>query len=291
MTDRLSEVSDRLIAVAQLESVMTAMRGIAAANLHEVHTQLPSIRAYANTVGTAIGEVMALIPGQANGSVNNQADEAELIIVLSAEQGFAGTFNERIFDVLERYLRSSKEAAVVLLGNRGKSVAQGRNISVLEASTMATRVDGIPTLAIDLADRLYRRIEKGEFSRVSLLHAEHTRDTGKVSVSLRSLFPFDFSRFELPVHAVPPMLTHDPAVLAVRLAEEYVFAELCEALMLSHAAENEARIRAMVRARSNVMETQKRLRADYQQLRQDQITAEISELTIGRLAGTPFESI
>jgi len=41
-------------------------------------------------------------------------------------------------------------------------------------------------------------------------------------------------------------------LLACETAEEYVFAELCEALTLSLAAENEARIRSVTAANSNV---------------------------------------
>ena len=289
MTDRLREVSERLNAVTQLESVMTAMRGIAAAHLHEVHTQLPSIRAYANTVGIAIGEVLAFLPSKPTGITSESSNAQELFIVLSAEQGFAGTFNERIFDALERYSPNNNQPAVLLVGTRGLGVARERNTAILDTFAMATRVAAIPTLAITIADWLYVQIEESGFQRVSLLYSEHDIDSGKLSISKRSVIPFDFTRFKMAVRNVPPMLTQEPTVLAARLAEEYVYAELCEALMLSHAAENEARVRAMVRARSNVLDTQKTLKADYQQLRQDQITAEISELTTGRLAGNQFE--
>ena len=54
--------------------------------------------------------------------------------------------------------------------------------------------------------------------------------------------------------------------------------------MLSFAAENEARMRAMIRARSNVGRTRDMLRATYRRLRQEQITTEIVELAAGRLA-------
>jgi len=72
-------------------------------------------------------------------------------------------------------------------------------------------------------------------------------------------------------------------VLLASLAEEYVFAELCEAIMLSFAAENEARMRAMISARDNVAETLDHLTAQARQLRQEDITNEIIEVTNGRV--------
>ena len=71
-----------------------------------------------------------------------------------------------------------------------------------------------------------------------------------------------------------------------KLAEEYVFAELCEALTLSLAAENEARMRAMTAAKSNVTKMLDDLVARSRQLRQEEITNEIIELG-GRKATGP----
>jgi F-type H+-transporting ATPase subunit gamma len=68
------------------------------------------------------------------------------------------------------------------------------------------------------------------------------------------------------------------AILLAELAEEYVFAELCEALTLSLAAENEARMRAMAAAKSNVSKMLDELIARVRQLRQEEITNEIIEL-------------
>jgi len=69
-----------------------------------------------------------------------------------------------------------------------------------------------------------------------------------------------------------------PQILLAELAEEYVFAELCEALTLSLAAENEARMRAMTAAKSNVGKMLDDLIALSRQLRQEEITNEIIEL-------------
>ena len=76
----------------------------------------------------------------------------------------------------------------------------------------------------------------------------------------------------------PPIITLPPQTLLIELAEEYVFAELCEALTLSLAAENEARMRAMTAAKSNVTKMLDELLARSRQLRQEEITNEIIEL-------------
>lgn len=57
--------------------------------------------------------------------------------------------------------------------------------------------------------------------------------------------------------------------------------------MLSFAAENEACVQAMHAARSNVQDRIERLVGKYGQLRQEEITSEIAELTAGLAPTTP----
>jgi F-type H+-transporting ATPase subunit gamma len=97
----------------------------------------------------------------------------------------------------------------------------------------------------------------------------------------RSLLPFDFRRFTLPMPGQPPLITLPPALLLARLVEEYVFAELCEAALTAFAAENEARVAAMLAAKQNLEHMGSDLRALERQIRQDEITAEVVELASG----------
>jgi len=289
MTERLRQVKEQLDTVAQLESVMTAMRGIAASHLRDAHDQLPGIRAYSNTIGIAIGKALAFLPTVTSEIIHEDVDSSELILVVTAEQGFAGSFNERIMDTVQEYTAHRSTAAILLVGNRGLNVAQERNLTLLDSLSMISRVHAVPKLAMKLADRIYTLISGHDFQRVTLIHPA-MNESAELTISIRSLIPFDFSRFAVSTSRVAPVITEEPTVLVNHLAEEYVFAELCDALSLSHAAENEARVRAMVRARSNVASTRTELQAHYQQLRQDQITAEISELTTGRIAGSRSEA-
>jgi F-type H+-transporting ATPase subunit gamma len=66
--------------------------------------------------------------------------------------------------------------------------------------------------------------------------------------------------------------------------QEYVFAQLAEAALLSFAAENEARMRAMIAAQDNTAETLAQMVATSRQLRQEEITEEILELAVSGLA-------
>ena len=62
MSGKLSEVEGRIGTVHQLEAVITAMRGSAAARSREARSRLDGIRAYAEAIGAAIGQALALAP-------------------------------------------------------------------------------------------------------------------------------------------------------------------------------------------------------------------------------------
>ena len=104
-----------------------------------------------------------------------------------------------------------------------------------------------------------------------------------IEVVERVLVPFDFARFKVTPRSIAPITTLPVEQLIADLAEEYVYAQLCEAVMLSFAAENEARMTAMIAARSNVARKLDELVASFRRLRQEEITGEIIELSAGSM--------
>ena len=127
-----------------------------------------------------------------------------------------------------------------------------------------------------MTEQLYSRIESGRATRVSVVHAAPA--FAEIHVVERTLAPFDFARFPRARNPSPPIISLPPQILLAELAQEYVFAELCEALTLSLAAENEARLRAMTAAKSNVTTMLEELIGRSRRLRQEAMTNEIIEL-------------
>lgn len=287
MTERLSDVEARIGTVHQLAAVITAMRGVAAARSREARAQLDGIRAYAEMIATAIGEGLAFLPEAARAGPAPPEGGAHAVIALCAEQGFAGVFSERVLDAARHPTDAAPGEAteLLLVGDRGLIAAGERGLSVDWSIPMVEHAAQVATLANRIVEALYERLEAGRAARVTVVHAVPNSAMALQIVEKR-LVPFDFDRFPLPPKAVPPLLTLAPPALLARLAEEYVFAELCEALMLSFAAENEARMRAMITARTNVAETLDGLVARSRQLRQEEITNEIIELAGGAAANT-----
>jgi len=279
MSGRLADIESRISTVHKLAAVITAMRGIAASRAQEARGHVAGIRAFADTIGAAIAQSLALLPD--HGPVQSPDGGGRLaVVLLAAEQGFAGAFSERVFDAAASLLGDPHE--LILAGDRGLLVADERGLAVDWSAPMIAHAGQAATLAARITDAIYERLAAGDVTRVTVVHATPDGPTGAEAV-VWPLLPFDYTRFPAPAHAIAPRITLPVEDLLARLAEEYVFAEIAEAVMLSFAAENEARMRAMIAAHDNVSQSLSDLVAKSRRLRQEEITDEITELATSRL--------
>ncbi|MFX1670707.1 F0F1 ATP synthase subunit gamma [Paraburkholderia sp. A2WS-5] len=287
MSGKLGEIESRIAATHQLDAVIAAMRGIAASRSHEARERLAGIRAAAATAGAAIGEVLAFATeGAAGGpaagapAVRDSAGGGDVCIVVGTEQGFVGALNDELVEYALRQDGGAHAYRWLLVGSRLASAAASRGLSAAWSAPMAVHPDAIPQLAVRITDALYARLAPGQrVARISVVSAQPGES--RLQIAQRILIPFDFTRFRVSPRAQPPLVNVAPARLLSGLVDFYVFVQLCEALMLSFAAENEARVRAMLAARTHVQQRLNDLTQHYRAVRQEEITSEIVELSAG----------
>lgn len=285
MIERLADIEAHIGSVQQLSSVIGAMRGIAAARTLKAGKHLDGVRAYASTAALAIRRALVLEPemgDQPSGRKNE--DGGQVIIALCAEQGFAGSFSHRSLEHVGGMMKVETEGGteLLLVGDRGLLAAVECKIVPDWSAPMIASTEQAASLSNRIMDALYARIGGGDVQRVLLVHAV----PGMVASDIveRQLVPFDFSRCAAAPGYQLPLANLEPRRLLASLVEECIFAELCEAVVLSYAAENEARMRAMVSAQRNVAETLETLTASARRRRQEEITNEIGELSASILS-------
>jgi len=275
MAERLSDIVTQIQNVRQLNAVVTATRGIAASRAQEGRSLLTGIEAYTAIISRAIGEALTLLPVD-RVAAPERGSAKRALILFCAEQGFAGAFSERLFDAAGADLDGAMNLVV---GTRGAAVARERSMTPDWSEAMTTRVDGIANFANRLAEVLYDYLAREAITKVDILFSRSI--SGSIRIDRHSLLPIDFKRFAQPQQKQPPLIALTPEVLLERLAEEYVYAQLCEAAMHAFVAENDARMAAMVAAKKNTEAKLATLQRREQQLRQEEITTEIIELAAG----------
>lgn len=278
MADELAAIRARIRGVRQLDTVIGTMRNIAAAHAQQSRTLLPGFRTYAEVISRAISSALRLHDGVPPGP---QHGARSARVVFAAEQGFVGGFVERVLDEVT----ARPPAVQLLVGSRGHALAAARKIPCAWQGPMATQVDGIAGLCIRIATALYDIVSELRIASVEVVYPLWTPGEGLRVIS-QPLLPLDQQRFRAMPITLPPLTTLPPDLLLASLAEEYVYASLCEAAMQAFVAENEARATAMARARIKLEEMLTELHQTEHRVRQETITAELIEMVSGALAGT-----
>jgi F-type H+-transporting ATPase subunit gamma len=276
MAERLADIVTQIQNVRQLEAVVTAMRGIAASRAQKARSLLAGVEAYSEVVSRAIGEALSLLPADAAVAAPRRRAKRGLIL-FCAEQGFAGAFSER---VLEAAAPGLDQATVFIVGTRGATIASEQGIKPAWSEPIAAHADAIPSFANRLANDLYGYVADGTVAEVDILYSRSATSTG-IKVERHPLLPIDYERFGRPQQTQAPLIFLSPDILLERLAEEYVYAQLCTAALHAFAAENEARMIAMLAARNNIGSKLDALTQRERQLRQEEITTEVVELAAG----------
>ena len=276
MADRLPDIVTQIQNVRQLEAVVTAMRGIAASRAQKARSLLAGVEAYSDVILRAIGQALSFLPLDAAIAAPRGRTKPGLIL-FCAEQGFAGAFSERVLDAAAQDL---DHATLFIVGTRGATVAHEQGIEPAWSAPMAAHVEAIPSFANRLADALYGQVATGAVAEVDILFSRSVSGSS-IQVDRHSLLPIDFDRFGRPKQTQAPLISFSPHALLERLAPEYVYAQLCEAAMHAFAAENEARMIAMLAAKTNIETKLAALSRRERQLRQQEITTEVVELAAG----------
>ncbi|MDR2213782.1 MAG: F0F1 ATP synthase subunit gamma [Pseudomonadales bacterium] len=275
MSARLADVSAHIQSVQQISAVVGAMRGLAGARAQKGRVLLPAIRAYAEVSGKALARLLT----EQSETAPRPAAAKPTLLVFGAQQGFAGAFADQVLDAATARMAQSY---VMMAGARSAALARQRGLTLDWLTNMPDRPASVAAMASTLVDALYAHITASGSAEVNMIvpiwHAEHG-----AAITERPLLPLDRSRFQLTgPKSDPPLRTLPAPLLVARLAEEYVFAQVCEAAMEAYVAENQARVQAMVAAKMHIEGQLKSLDRLAHQVRQDEITDEVIELAAAR---------
>jgi F-type H+-transporting ATPase subunit gamma len=279
MEQRAAELQAREATVAAFGDLVNAMRGVAAARAQRARTLLQGADAYATTVADALAQALPLT---APHRLRSEARAGRPVLILfCAEQGFNGGFSEQVLAAAT----GAHEARVLLLGSQGLRLARARGIepewSAPSIAHAEAAVGASAGLHAALAQALARRLAPS----VSIVAAE-LQDGHRYTIVRRRLLPLDLATMRR-AQGPAPTVHLAPLRLIDELTFEYVAAQLAQALLHSHAAENVARLQAMAAAHDNVARMLETLQGDERRLRQAAITAEIIELAAGLRALHP----
>jgi len=282
MALNLKDIRRRIRSTKSMQQIFKAMEMVAAAKLRKAQQRAQAASPYS----AKISEMLANLSGAASEMEHPLFKVREVrrtaLVVVTADRGFAGTYNTTILRQAEARLREAGPGAiqVVVVGRKGRDYLRRRHYPILAAHA---DLPGEASLefARRLTEDLTARFVSGEVDRVELLY------THFVNAIVRRV------RHEtlLPVGAdTAPgtgagdsgaIFEPDAERIFAELLPRYANAKLYAALADSLASEHSARMVAMGSARKNAGELVDTLTLLRNRLRQAAITREISELVGG----------
>lgn len=263
----VARIEARLESMAELSELVGALRSMAASRAREAQEASLGTKHYAAIVEKAIRELAPL-----DGASGGAGTAPPVLLVVASENGFVGGFNARLIDASLAARRPGER--LVVIGRRGQVVAAERDVDPEEVIGMSSRRDGVTPLARRLALRI------AGAASVRIVSARWQNGANH-RIEMRSVLPIDLlpgdpnSRYDAPLHHLPA------GELLDGLAQEYLFAEIADALMESLASENAARLRTMDAASRNIDDRLERLGRERRAARQEQTTSDMLDVVTG----------
>jgi F-type H+-transporting ATPase subunit gamma len=276
MDQHAADLQARMATVTGFGDLVNAMRGVAAARAQRARSLIAGVQAYAHTVAGAMAQALALLPAGARLPADPlHRSGASLWLVMGAEQGFNGGFSEQVLAAVPEAV----SGRVLMLGSHALRLAHSKGWRPEWHVPLMAHADAVVAASESLRAALVAAMVRQPAITVELVYGE-VSPAGQVAVVRRRLLPLDLSRVA-PAQGAQPLVNLPPARLLDDLTIEHVTAQLSQALLHSHAAENLFRLRAMAAAHDNVLRMVEALEGEERSVRQTAITDEIVELAAG----------
>ena len=207
----------------------------------------------------------------------------QVFLVVGAERGFCGSFNERLLQTLQEQI--SEQEALRTGGPDIQVIGVGHKLCThLEgASQLLDCLDGA-AVADEVGSSLTRLL--GRLTAVFTRGANHSltaiyHDLEQEQVVVRELLPpFTGLHCAKTEYSCPPELYLAPSTFQFELVEHYLYAVLHEILYVSLMAENHQRMQHLEGAVRYLDENMESLRRRANQQRQEEITEEIEVILL-----------
>ena len=277
------QIEKQIQTIEGLRDIIHSMRSLAATYLGRAEERLDGVRAYADTVGHAIGDCLY------GREIFLPRDEGAgtAVLALFSEQGLCGRFNEVMAEAARRFSADVASPRFIVVGKRGNELLRREGLEVLNELPSTTSPDGVDAIIHAIARAVLQLKESNAFAQLYLLYARYL-SPGRIEPCFERVLPLDLSswRDEAP-RSAPPRLALPRLHMLRELVNEYTFVALYRAMTESLASENGMRLQSMEAAKSNIDEALNDLQLQARIQRQNDITEELLDVVTGAEALRP----
>jgi len=277
----LRDIKKRIKSVESTKQITKAMEMVAAAKLRRAQTRVESARPY----GLKMQQMLESLAGAAASLHHPLFEErkvsSSLLVVVTSDRGFCGSYNSNIMRAAGNYLNESPEGSVKL-GLVGKKCVDFFKKKPYPIAFKIPQTGGQADLQMvrDLANTITSSFESGEVDEVRLLYTQFVT-IAKHNLTLEKFLPIE--KIEAGDEGMPSQYIFEPSAeeIFANLVPRYCLTKILSALLESFASEFGARMIAMSNASNNADEMIDNLTLVYNKARQAAITNELLDIVGG----------
>lgn len=287
----LKDLRARIASVKATRKITKAMQMVAAAKLRRAQDQAVAARPYAERLDAILGRLGARVTPSAATSqllTGTGRDDTHLLIVATGERGLAGAFNSNIArlarDHIRRLQAEGKTVKILTVGRKGADQLRRDfgKLFVEHVDLRSVRQLGY-VHALDIAQRVLKRFEHGEFDVATLFFSEFQNIISQKARAAQIIpvkLPEAKEEAAEASHAIYEFEPDEEDILR-ELLPRNVATQIFRALLENNAGFYASQMTAMDNATRNAGDMVNRYTLKYNRARQAMITKELIEIISG----------
>lgn len=285
------EIKDRIKSVRDTRKITNAMYLIASTKMRKAKAELDNTRPYFSAIKTEIKHMFRSTEGIQSRYLYPEENSAQLTepfacLVITADKGLAGMYNQNVIRETERFLEKYPQTKLFVVGEYGRQYFEHHGIPV-EQSFLYTAQNPTMPRAREIGSILLELFDKAEVSKIYVVYTDIKNGITEEAKTERILpFHRNVVLAADDKSAKKSSLEFTTSVHDVldALVPSYVSGYIYSALVDSFCAEQNARMTAMDSANRNAEKLLGELSVQYNRSRQAAITQEITEISSGAKA-------
>lgn len=212
--------------------------------------------------------------------LGNGGKERTLYVVLNSTKGLCGGYNNNMFFALINRIREKGEHPMILTtGNKGLNILKKLHFD-LDLDSISTKDIPDPEEAQSFADRILEVYAKGEVNEVCLVYTRYMSQV-RNEVSIEKVLPFEGREEGWELRDSEFQFEPEIDVLKDTVYSLYLREKFYNVLVHAKVTEHSMRMGAMDTARKNADELLTKVEKQYNRMRQQTITQELTEIIGG----------
>ena len=285
------EIKNRIKSVGDTQKITNAMYLISSTKMRKARRDAEQARPYYQLMRREIRRMFAVGTDLKSRYYDAAVDEnvkggRSAILVITADKGLAGSYNQSVIRETLALSEMSDEYTLYIVGDYGWRFfrSHGSNVDTDFQHSMNQ-----PSLAMarNITEELLDRFDRCLFDRIYVCYTEFTGGMTAGTATHDRLLPFDrddfVPEFDETDKDASTVFEFEPDVETVleRSIRSYLVGYIYSTLVNSYSSEQNARMMAMDAANENASELLASLELEYNHLRQNAITQEITEISSG----------